>query len=194
MIEMELKGWKEVDDALAKLSKELQIKIADNALKQGAIVVRDAARSNMSNMDTGLLRTQIDVGRGKKRAALFATGKHFTWLVGLKKWSSFKGGIPAWYGRFIELGTAKHKLTAGVNIRKGRNYGKTGKKVLYSHKSGKFFGKEVEVSGIKARPFMRPALDNNAQKVTEVIKNFLWAGIANSVMGSSLKVTKGAGK
>lgn len=193
MIEMKLHGWAAVDEALAKLSKELQVSIANKATKQGALVIRDAARNNVGNMDTGLLKTQIDVGKGKNKGSMakniMTTGKNFIWLVGLKKWSSFKGGIPAFYGKFIELGTVSHKIVAGIKG-KGKKAKKTGKTMLYSHKSGKFYGKEVEIKGIKARPFLRPALDNNTQKALQVTKNFLWAGIANAIMGSPIKGKK----
>ena len=63
-----------------------------------------------------------------------------------------------WYLRLIEFGTSP--------IRKVKK-----KKVLYSAKLGKFFGKDVK--GLSARPFMRPAFDSKKEEAVRAMGDVL---------------------
>lgn len=62
------------------------------------------------------------------------------------------------YARFIEFGASPHLIEL---------YSKRDKKVLASGKE--IFGKEVNHTGVKPKPFMRPALDAKESEVIPII-------------------------
>ena len=152
-----IKGFKELDEALKQFPIKLQRNILRHAVKQGANVIKRAAIAMAPVGKTGKLRRAIKVGVGKKRKNIYAV----TYIVGLNK-------KLAWYGRLVEMGAAAHI----IKIRR--------KKALTI--DDKIVGTVVKHPGIVHRkPFMRPAIDNYAGQAILAIKNDLIQGIEKNL-------------
>lgn len=140
--------------ALTALPDKVQKKIAKSATRKGATVVRKAAVANAKRIDDP--RTAERIWKNVVVQEATKTGKRM-------------GGI---YMRVGVRGGAKQYSNTTENRRKGR-VGKSYKTNGSSANPGgdtwywRFieFGRE----GVKAQPFMRPALENNAQKVFDTI-------------------------
>jgi HK97 gp10 family phage protein len=148
MIECHVKGLRELDAQLKRFPILLQQNILDKATAAGARIARDAAKSNAPVRTGEMLRSIRMVKNRKSKEAT-------SYLVGV-----FKKG---WYGRLVESGTKAHTI-------KAKNA-----KVLTDGKS--FFGKEVKIPMVRARPWLSPALTFNQErivkKVGETIKKWL---------------------
>ena len=65
-----------------------------------------------------------------------------------------------WFARFFEYGTTAHKVTA-----------KNAKALkLYGGADGLDYANSVEVEGVDARPFMRPALDGHQDEAQDAMR------------------------
>lgn len=138
-LQFELKGMKELDEALSGLAEDLQRKALQQAARAGAKVVQDEAKATGAFRDrTGTLRKSLVL---KLDSAA-------------KKWGQFRYKVGAsaegYYGYFIEKG-----------------YMATGPK-----KAGKS-NKKGNARHVPASPFLRPALEDNIDKITEAIKKKL---------------------
>jgi len=103
-----------------------------SAMRAGVNVLKAAAIDNIP-VDTGALRRSVKVSTRSSRGVVSA------------KVSA--GGKDAWYARFVEFGTAAHVIKA-----KPGRFLSIGGAYLTS----------VNHPGARAKPFMRPALDNKA--------------------------------
>jgi HK97 gp10 family phage protein len=154
---IDIKGFKELDEALKEFPIKLQKNIIKDATKEGAKVIKRAAIAMAPVGKTGKLRRAIKIGIGKKRRNV----NTITYIVGLNK-------DMAWYGRLVEMGAGAHI----IDIRK--------KKALTI--DGKVVGTKGNHPGIIHRkPFMRPAIDNYAGQAIEAIKKRLIEGIEKNL-------------
>lgn len=139
-IQIELKGFKEIDSILKGLPEKLQKKSLTKAMNKAAKVVVDAAKRKVPiwphphkyrgvSYPPGFLRKNIAWGIGKKRKGIYT----ITRIVGIKK-PKGKGYYP-YYARMVELG---HKSRSGRHV--------------------------------APQPFMLPALKQNTQKVINTIR------------------------
>lgn len=125
-----IKGGAELQAFLDQLPAKLEANIMRSALRQGANVIRDQAKANVP-VKSGDLRDSIKISTRSKRGVVSASVK--------------AGNRKAWYAHIIEFtGAVPHKIKA-----KGKGW------LAF----GGFFGKSVQHPGMKAKPFMRPALD-----------------------------------
>jgi HK97 gp10 family phage protein len=142
-----VKGLSELQAFLDQLPAKMEANIMRSALRQGANVVRDEARSNVP-VKTGLLRDGLKVTTSSRRgvvtAKVKATGKH------------------AYLARWIEYGTAAHFIKP-----------KTAKSLFIAG----LFSNGVEHPGAAPKAFLRPALESQSQEalvtVGEAIKRRL---------------------
>lgn len=140
--EMELikRRLKELPDRLAK-------NILKTAVRAAGVVIRDEARRRAPVLDGELRKAlMVESKRGRPGDVIFVVGPDYK---------------RAPHAHLVEFGTAEHIVSAGTF--RGR---KTGKKVLYSTKTGTFYGKSVSVSAPK-KPFLRPAADSKAREATD---------------------------
>lgn len=148
MIEVHVKGLSELNTKLMRFPILLQQQILDKAMASGARIARDAAKKN-APVKTGEMLRNIRIVKNRRSREASA------YLVGV-----FRKG---WYGRLVESGTKAHTV-------KVKNA-----KVLTDGKS--FFGKEVKIPMVRARPWLAPALTINQErivrKVGETIKRWL---------------------
>jgi len=136
--------------ALAKTLSELPLKIERNimraALRAGAAVIAAEARQ-LVPVESAELKRSIRTSSNSKRGMVEANA-----VVGTRK----KG----WYATFVEFGTAPHLIRAGKNspMLSFRDRNGVWHKVL-----------EVNHSGAKAKPFMRPAFDTKGDDAVKAV-------------------------
>lgn len=147
-----VKGLSELERFLDDLPAKLQSNVMRGALRAGAKQILEAAMARVplgppSSENASVygghygalrasLRVSTKVKDGKVTASVIAGGK------------SKKSGASVYYAHFVEYGTRPHTITAAN--RKALSLG------------GLFF-QSVEHPGARPRPFMRPALDTQAQ-------------------------------
>lgn len=139
--DFEVKGLKELDEALKKLPEHLQKRAMKEAFVAGGGVIQQTAQA-IVDRKTGNLARAIelkfipDLGNGNGGVAIYVNRKK------------------AWYGRLVEFGTAPHTIRA----RRAK-----------SLKIGDTYVKDVQHPGAAAKPFMRPAFDNKKNTAVNVI-------------------------
>lgn len=138
-----LEGAAAMDRVLTQMPKKVARKALNNAVLAGAGVIRKAALANLN-------------GVGGRRAIVTAaervTEHSVTRLIGPHK--------SKWYLTFREFGTKAHT----VKVRR-----RSDAKVLANPLTGETFGASVEHPGQRAKPFLRPAFDNNINKTFDAI-------------------------
>lgn len=188
MINIKLTGFKELEKNL----RELPEKLAQNALKSSvsasAKIVRDAARKN-APVDSGKLKENIIHYRSRRNSS---SGKE-TFFIGIrtitktyadtkknkragragKKYKVFS--IPYW--RFVEFGTKAH--TINLKRFKSEEAKKLNKSVLSDGET--IYGTSVNNGGIKSKPFLRPAFDNNKTLIIDTMRVGLSKGIEKQI-------------
>lgn len=167
MSEIKVRGLSELNQFLQQLPAKIEANVLRGALRAGAKVILMEARRlapvgppNSENARLyggyeGALRDSIRVGATSKRGRITAYVK-----AGGK---SAKTKADVYYAHFLEYGTAAHKITAA----KGG--------WLFFGK----FAKAVMHPGIQPRPFMRPALESQAQEAVLAAANYMKARLAS---------------
>jgi HK97 gp10 family phage protein len=149
MIEFEIKGLRELENELKNFPVELQRKALGTMVAAGGRIVKEEAIKNFTqaaktlNVDKNskLWSVKNILLRRMKRAD--RDGKTLTY------------GIKAQYpAHFLETGTAPHVIEAV----KAKALGDKGQ-----------FGKVVHHPGYAPRPFLRPAIHNNVQRVVNAM-------------------------
>lgn len=125
-------GGRELDAFLQTLSVKVEKNIMRSALRQGANAIKDEAKANVP-VHLGELRRSIRVTTKAKGGQVSASVK-----AGNKK---------AFYWRFVEFGTAAHKIMP-----------KNARALVF----GGVVVRSIDHPGAQAKPFMRPALDAKA--------------------------------
>jgi len=146
--EFKVEGNLELERAFSNLKYKLQRKIGIKALRKGANVIKKAAQNNVRSTSQTIADSLTVV-----------TGKGLNVFVTPKKKKLKNGIVDAFFAQWVELGTKPHKIK---NTKKGK------KKVLAGN--GKFFGSEINHPGTKAKPYLRPALDENAKPAVSATK------------------------
>lgn len=170
MINVKIKGGKELHALMQQLPVEVETKILRQGMAKGANAVRDEARLNVA-VESGGLRRSIKTSRNTKNGQVVAKVK-------LK-------GPHAFLGIFQEYGVAPHLISVeeGAKPTKRKRDGRVvplsmgtinkmvdrGSLVI----GGNFVGKMVQHPGHASRPFMRPALDTKAAEVVSVVGEYL---------------------
>lgn len=144
---MELKsqiiGADQIDAILRQLPATVARRVAGNALRSGARIIRDKAKQNVP-VQTGDLKKAIRVLTGRGRNA-----ENRIVHVGVF-------GKESPLAHIVEFGTTP--------VRKAKKAGG----YMYFVIDGKLMRKK-EVRGVKARPFLRPAADAMAREVIDAI-------------------------
>lgn len=163
MIDIKLKGGRELHALLQQLPVQVETKIMRQALARGANIVRDEART-LVREKTGRLRKSIKTSRDTKNGQIIAKvrlrGKH------------------AYLGVFHEYGVASHLIArAGSGegrVAVGKANAGTGKISSGAMKIGDdFVSGIISHPGHSAHPFMRPALDTKASTVVNTVGEYL---------------------
>jgi HK97 gp10 family phage protein len=131
--ETHVKGLAELQKFLDQLAPKIERNVMRGALRSGMNTVKPVAQRNVHSV-SGELAKGLKVGTRARGGTVKAS------LKATGKHRSI--------AHLVEFGTAAHSITA--KNRKGLSFG------------GLFF-QSVEHPGAKPRPFMRPALDGQAQ-------------------------------
>jgi HK97 gp10 family phage protein len=139
-------GGKALAEFLQTLPLKLERNIMRSALGAGARVIVNEAKNNVP-VDAGDLKASGKVVTNSKRGYVEANAR-----FGSKK---------AWYGRFVEFGTAPHLIK-----------GKNGGMLKFTARDGKSVETpQVSHTGAKAKPYLRPALDSKAEEASRAVAN-----------------------
>lgn len=141
---IEVKGLKELDQALKKLESEIANKGNSQALFKASTVARNAAiekaPQRSGNLKSNIVRKRIKDGLFIEAVAVYIKPAAF-------------------YARFIELGAVPHRLV------------KPGDAVKIN---GNIIVGPIQHPGISPTPFLRPALDENINQIIDVYASTLW--------------------
>lgn len=132
MSDQVIKGGKELDAMLASLAPKIEKNILRAALRSGAVVFRQEAKSK-APVDSGALRKSIKVSVGTKKGRITAKLK--------------VGGKLAPHAMLVEYGTKPHKIAP-----KGAGGLLIGGNVVGA----------VDHPGAKPHPFVRPTFDEKS--------------------------------
>lgn len=150
---MQLRGFKELDDQLKTLPNKVAGVALERAVHAGAKVIRDEARRLAPKHDGPYPKSRKDRKPGMlKRSIVSRTNKKvrdgITVNIGPSK--------RAWYGRLVEMGHAiVTKATAGKTRKAGRN--------------------------VPPKPFLRPAMDAKGAEAVKVLGVRLMREITDAV-------------
>lgn len=155
---VDILGGKELAKALAELPIKIERNIMRAALRAGASVVATEARRNVP-VDSQELKRSIRTSSNSKRGMVEANA-----VVGNRK--AKKG----WYATFVEFGTAPHMIRAGKNkpMLSFRDRNGVWHRVL-----------EVNHTGAKAKPFMRPAFDTKSEEAIKAVADKIRERLTN---------------
>lgn len=169
MSEQAVKGLKELQAFLDTLPAKVEQNIMRGALRAGANVVLKAARLKVG-AKTGQLRKGLKVKTAARYGVVTATIK--------------PTGPHAYLGKFLEFGTRPHFISVTDDNKRvnGRLSAKRGVKTMESMTTvnrrylligGRIVGPSVSHPGVRARPFLRPALDENVTQATVAVGNYI---------------------
>ncbi len=139
-----VKGLSELNKLLQELPVKLEKNVLRGALRAAAKPVLQAAKEG-APVKSGLLRDGLKISSGR--------GKPGTVVAKVKV-----TGKHAFIAPWLEYGVAAHKITA-----------KKGGWLFF----GGMFAKSIDHPGFSPRPFMRPALDGQAQAAVLAAANYM---------------------
>lgn len=162
MSNLHIKGGKELDDLLRTLPVKLERNVMRAALAAGARVIMKEAKANapvgppsFTNVMeyggyAGALRDSVRVTtRVVKGGAVTAS---------VKAGGRTRKGADVFYAHIVEFGARRHLIRPRA------------KKMEIG---GKFVAGEVVHPGVRAQPFMRPALDTKLPEAVDTIANYV---------------------
>lgn len=145
---LEVKGLAELERTLARLPESISRIIAEGGVRAGLTVIQEAAQENAPQR-TGRLRKDIKVKVGSNIDAKRAYKEPLA-VDGSVYVSKRSASVARWN----EFGTAPHAINAhGTTL----------------DINGEPVGKTVQHPGQPARPFMRPAFDNNKNEALKAM-------------------------
>jgi HK97 gp10 family phage protein len=155
-------GLKELDDLLKQLPVKIERNVMRGAMRAGQKVIADAAKSNLrqnGSVDTGELERSVRIRFQRK-------SEKFGWIRAFV----MAGNKQAYYSHMVEFGTASYYSGSGRTV--GKPYQIT-PKVAGSLVLGGVFRESVMHPGIKPKPFMRPAIDNNSDAAIKAVVQYM---------------------
>lgn len=145
--ETHVKGLSDLQTFMDQLAPKIEANVMRGALRAGMDVVKPIAQGNIHSV-SGELAKGLKIGTRRKGSVVMAYLK--------------TTGAHAFVAKWVEFGTRAHNIAA---------------KAARSLSFGGIFAKSVAHPGAKPRPFMRPALDGQANAAVvaaaEYIKNRL---------------------
>lgn len=177
-ITIKIDGLAELNRRLQQLDRKVASRISRSAVTAAGILIRNEARlrapvnkatSTNFKQFPGTLRRAITFGFDRKRS------RNGLWIGRVFVRSGGDGAkarskFDAYYWRFVEFGTKGHKIRI------------KNRKVL-SDGGGTFFGREVNIPAIPARPFLRPAAEARARDAVEAMASQIRNGLYRAERG-----------
>ena len=163
-------GLKELDDLLKQLPVKIERNVMGGAMRAGQKVIADAAKSNLrqnGSVDTGELERSVRIRFQRK-------SEKFGWIRAFV----MAGNKQAYYSHMVEFGTASYYSGKGRTV--GKPYEIT-PKVAGSLFLGGVLRESVTHPGIKPKPFMRPAIDNNSDAAIKAVVEYMQKRIPKEI-------------
>ena len=163
-------GLKELDDLLKQLPVKIERNVMRGAMRAGQKVIADAAKNNLrqnGSVDTGELERSVRI-RFKRKSEKFGWIRAFV----------MAGNKQAYYSHMVEFGTASYYSGKGRTV--GKPYEIT-PKVAGSLFLGGVLRESVTHPGIKPKPFMRPAIDNNSDAAIKAVVEYMQKRIPKEI-------------
>lgn len=150
---------------LKELEKAVRKEILDGALMEGAQIIHDAAESRAPGPHIGIT---IASGRTLKKALDQYSGDKITSNT---RYAAIGPEEEYWYYRFAEFGAKKHD----ISVRKSG--------LVAFQASGNFFVRAWAkmTGGVRMRPFLRPAVDNQGQTAINAMASYLRKAIEKAI-------------
>lgn len=155
-------GLRELDLMMKQLPAKIEKNIMRGALRAGQKVFAKAAKSNLrqnGSVDTGELEKSVRV-RFKRKSEKFGFIRSYV----------MAGNAKAYYAHWVEYGTATYYTGNGKTV--GGAYEIT-PKVAGSLLLGGLLRDSVMHPGIRPKPFMRPAVDENFDTAVNKVAEYL---------------------
>lgn len=140
MAEVHVRGLAELQKFLDQLPAKMEANVMRSALRAGANVVREEAMRNVP-VKSGLLKAGLKVSTRSRRGVVTANVR--------------ATGKHAYIAPWIEYGTSAYEIKP-----------KKSKSLFFAG----LFSKLIQHPGIKAKPFLRPALDHKAHAALVAIR------------------------
>lgn len=150
-----VKGFRELARFMDQFPVKFERTVMRGGLRAGARVIMTHARASVGVV-SGRLRDSLRVSTSTRDGRVTAT--------------VVAGGRDTFYARFVEYGTAPHTITAA-------NRG--------ALSIGGLFFQSVDHPGARARPFMRPAMDSQAQPALLATGAYVKARLTKAVLDAS---------
>jgi HK97 gp10 family phage protein len=166
MSEVNVKGLRELQAFLDQLPAKMESNIMRGALRAGAKPIRiDAQRNLQTNgsVETGELVKGIKVTTRSRKGVVTATIK--------------TAGKHGYIANWIEHGTAAHWIKP-----------KNARSLFFAG----LFAEVIEHPGARAKPFMRPAMDNRQQDAVIAVGNYIKARLTKAGIEGAGDVEVGA--
>lgn len=185
-----LEGAAELDKALAKMEAGARAQIIEEGVRAGGEVFREgmsARAADHAEMAAGI-EVQITTEAGEPTA-----------LIGPRRGKARGGQLLVSLAYWREFGTKAHTIIAGARakrvltrkIKKAVKHGDSAayfslkdtktKRALAS--SSTIFGASVDHPGTLARPFIRPAFDEDGPKAQSVMGRTVWSWLKANAVG-----------
>jgi HK97 gp10 family phage protein len=157
-----ISGLRELDAMMKALPAKIERNVMRGAIRAGQKVIHDAAKGNLranGSVDSGELERSVRI-RFKRKS------ERFGWIRAYV----MAGNEKAYYAHFVEYGTASYYSGNGRSTRKPYEITP---KVAGSLFLGGIFRESVEHPGIRPKPFMRPAVDNNSDAAIAAVVRYM---------------------
>jgi len=161
LVDVDVKGIKELTQNLRNLSGDMKLKGGELATRAGAAVINKAAKNNVP-VKTGTLKRTLKIVKMSRKGE----GTVRFYVTHVKK-----GRDDPWYAHIVEFGGIK----GAYRIRPKR------KKAMAS--GGTIYGKDLMRRPAKAQPYMRKAFENNTQNAVDAMAKRLDKYIDRFVSG-----------
>lgn len=165
MAEVHVRGLAELQKALDTLAPRIEKNVMRGAMRAGMKPVLEAAKQGVP-VRTGRLRSSLGISTRARGRVVSASVRSRDFI-----------------GKFVEFGTRAHLISAQEDAKpiNWRRTAREGRIVRVSMRTinravlriGNWFAKSVQHPGARPRPFLRPALDANAQAATAAAAQYI---------------------
>jgi HK97 gp10 family phage protein len=152
IVEFQLHGFEELRKELETMSRNVQRHAANIMASSGAAIVRNEAKGNVMSSKYSDYFSYIKEGKGEYAGMT---------IGGRSKWGGIRTHFTqGWVAKNIFMGKSK----------KGKGSGKATWRVFLAPQA--WFGRFIEYGSprLPARPFIRPALSKNINRIIDVMK------------------------
>lgn len=162
MIKVKITGLKNLEKNLKKLELKQAKNVLRASIRAGGRVVVKAARNNLPG-NYIVLRKSLTVKVKRQRSPVFIVAQ-----VGTTTGKNAR--YDGYYANMVEFGTDPHVIPR----KRGSKSSKVNKILKFNDN---VYRTSINHPGTPARPFLRPAFDNNIRQIEKAFAAKMWEGI-----------------